>query len=471
MAGLSKEGFERKRLSTIKTEIEEALKTQFGEDIDLRAESVFGQIVGVLALPISELWEEAENVYLAFDPDFAEGVSLDSLAALTGVTRIEATATQVNAVLYGVVGTTVPAASEARNGTTQDVYALDSAVSIALNNLVRAKIEVNTVLNNTDYTITIDGTDYTVTSDATATEDEILLAMATELAAVGVFDEVNVLNQVVLSESDFDAPFTLAVSANMTIVETGSPGVFSAKEKGALFIPATALNEIQTSVAGWESVENPTDGVSGRDLESDSALRLRRRQSVSFPATATVDSILAKLLQVEDIQAAKVYENDTDSTDGSGVPAQHIWVIVEGGEDADIAEIIYTTKSGGIGTHGDTTVNYESESGQAYDIKFERPTQSQLYIDMTIVPTEGYAAEAVTLIKAAVAEWVTANISIGEKLEYSRLFTPINSVSGFEVTELLIGKTASPTGEVSLTAAIDEIIKSDTANISITVVE
>ncbi len=85
MAGLTAAGFERKRLPEIKAEIEAALKAQFGNDIDLRSESVFGQLVGVLALPISDLWEEAENIYLAFDPDYAEGVSLDSLAALTGV--------------------------------------------------------------------------------------------------------------------------------------------------------------------------------------------------------------------------------------------------------------------------------------------------------------------------------------------------------------------------------------------------
>lgn len=470
MAGLSKEGFERKRLPEIKAEIEAALKAQFGNEIDLRAESVFGQIVGVLALPISELWEEAENVYLSFDPDYAEGVSLDSLAALTGVTRIQATATQVGAVLYGNVGATIPAGSEARNGDTEDVYSLSEAVTIGLDNLVRAKVVVNTVTNATDYTVTINGVDYTVTSDADATQDEILLALDAALAAVPEFSEVDVLQQIILS-SEVDSPFTLAVSANLTVIDTGSPGTFVAEVPGALFIPSGALDEIQTSVAGWTSVENPADGVVGRDIETDAELRLRRRQSVSFPATATVDALLSKLLQLEDIAAAKVFENDTDAVDANGVPAHTIWVIVQGGDETEIADIIYRTKAAGIGTFGDTTVNFESDSGQIYDIKFERPTEASLYIDMTIVPIdgEGYVAEAPELIKTAIAEWVTANLTIGESLKYSRLFTPINSVPGFEVTELFIGTAPAPAGEASINVDIDEIIVCDTANISITV--
>ncbi len=469
MAGLTAQGFERKRLPEIKTEIEDALKTQFGADIDLRSESVFGQIVGVLSLPISELWEEAENVYLSFDPDYAEGVSLDSLAALTGVTRIAATATTVQAALFGTVGTVVPAASEARNSETQDVYALESAVSILATSLVRARITINTVVNSTAYTITINGTDYTVNSDADATEQEILLDFASALSAVAQFVEVNADNEIVLESVDLDTPFALVATANMDIGSTASAGNFVAKEKGARFVPANTLNEIQTAVAGWESITNPVDGVSGRNVETDAELRLRRRQSVSFPAIATVDSILAKLLEVEDVQAAVVYENDTDATDANGVPAHHVWVIAQGGEDSDIAQIIYETKAGGVGTFGDTTVQYDSQSGQTYNIDFERPTETQLYVDMTIEPTEGYAADAVESIKTAIAEWVAANITIGESLLYSRLYTPINSVPGFEVTDLNIGKTSSPNGEATLDAAIDEIILSDTSNITITV--
>lgn len=469
MAGLTREGFERKRLSDIKSEIESALKTQFGGDIDLRAESVFGQIVGVLSLPISELWEEAENVYLSFDPDYASGVSLDSLAALTGITRIAATSTQSQALLFGNSGTIVPANAEARNGLTQDVFYLENEVAIGLTNLVRAKITVNNVSNSTDYTITINSTDYTVTSDSSATRDEILLAFDTALSAVAVYDEVNVLQEIVLIQDDLDAPFSLSVSANLTVSEIASAGNFIAKIAGQTFLPSTALNEIQTSVAGWSGVLNPADGVTGRNIETDSELRLRRRQSVSFPATATIDSLNAKLLEVENVTAVSVFENTSDATDANGLSAHHIWIIIQGGDVQEIADIIYRTKAAGIGTFGDTTINYVSDSSQTYEIKIERPTETPLYIDMTISPTEGYDTASPTLIKESIVKWVAENLSIGEGLKYSRLYTPINETKGFEVTELLVGKSANPTGEASIPANIDEILTAATENIIVAV--
>lgn len=469
MAGLSKFGFEIKRLPEIKAEIESALRTAFGDEIDLRAESVFGQLVGVLSLPISELWEEAQNVYLSFDPDYADGVSLDSLAALTGVTRIPATPTTVTAALFGNVDTIVPAGSQARNSNTGDIYNLVNSVAIGMSNLVNALVTVNNVSSNTGYTITINGVPYSITSDANATQDEILLALGSALSSNPIFNQVNVLQEIELVQNTLSEPFSLSVSANLTISQIASPGVFISDIEGAKFLPAGSLDQIQTSVAGWLSVTNPFDGQVGRDIESDSELRLRRRQSVSYPSTATIEAIRSKLLQVPEIQAAKVFENDQSTTDTNGVPPQHIWVIVQGGDASVIADIIYRTKAGGIGTHGTTVVDLNGLNGQIYEIKFQRPTIVPLYVDMTIVPMEGYTSVAPDLIKAAIVQWVTENMEIGEGLKYSRLFTPINSVPGFEVTDLKIGTTPSPTGETSISVDVSDLIVSDTVNILVTV--
>ena len=75
MAGLTADGFERKRLENIVSDIEGALQATFGADIDLRPESIFGQLVGVLADPIAELWEEAENVLRTWLQTFPEDES------------------------------------------------------------------------------------------------------------------------------------------------------------------------------------------------------------------------------------------------------------------------------------------------------------------------------------------------------------------------------------------------------------
>ena len=47
--GLTSTGFTGKRLDDIKTEIEDVLKSAFGPAVNLRAESVLGQIVGIFS--------------------------------------------------------------------------------------------------------------------------------------------------------------------------------------------------------------------------------------------------------------------------------------------------------------------------------------------------------------------------------------------------------------------------------------
>ena len=109
MAGLSSAGFERKRLEDIKTDLENALKSSFGDQINLLPESVFGQLVGIWADRLSSIWELGESVYNSQYPDTAYGTSLDNVAALSGITRLGATKSTVTVELTGTIGTVVPA--------------------------------------------------------------------------------------------------------------------------------------------------------------------------------------------------------------------------------------------------------------------------------------------------------------------------------------------------------------------------
>ena len=49
------------------------------------------------------------------------------------------------------------------------------------------------------------------------------------------------------------------------------------------------------------------------------------------------------------------------------------------------------------------------------------------------------------------------SLKIGEDVVYSRLYTPINSVSGFQVDSLKIGTSPSPTGTSNIVIDFDEI--------------
>ncbi len=109
--GINEEGLNVKPLETIKTEIEDSLKTNIDPALNVTATSVFGQIIGIISSKLSELWEVAQGVYSAFDPEAAEGSGLDALSSLTGTIREPASPSTVTATINIDNGVTVPIGS------------------------------------------------------------------------------------------------------------------------------------------------------------------------------------------------------------------------------------------------------------------------------------------------------------------------------------------------------------------------
>lgn len=80
--GVLPTGFSRKPLPVILAEIEAQLVTEFGPGVVQTSQSPLGQINGLMADLIAQLWEFAEDAYQSYDPDQAEGVRLDTLARI-----------------------------------------------------------------------------------------------------------------------------------------------------------------------------------------------------------------------------------------------------------------------------------------------------------------------------------------------------------------------------------------------------
>lgn len=85
--GVVPTGFSKKPLAVILAEIEASLVTEFGPNVIQTPQSPLGQINGLMADLIAELWEFGEDVYQSYDPDQAEGVRLDTLARLRLIHR------------------------------------------------------------------------------------------------------------------------------------------------------------------------------------------------------------------------------------------------------------------------------------------------------------------------------------------------------------------------------------------------
>lgn len=114
MAGLTSTGLEIKSAETLQGEIEAQQRTDIADDLDTSAESVIGQLNGIVVTKLAELWELALVVHAARRPGDASADSLDGLCRITGTTRADPTKGRVPLRLTIAANKTIPAGSVAQ---------------------------------------------------------------------------------------------------------------------------------------------------------------------------------------------------------------------------------------------------------------------------------------------------------------------------------------------------------------------
>jgi len=182
---------------------------------------------------------------------------------------------------------------------------------------------------------------------------------------------------------------------------------------GPIQAESSTINVPVTIVLGVDSVNNPLAATVGVDEESDEQLRRRRNKSLQNPAYSTLGSLIAKIGQLEGVTDVVGYENNTGSNDASiPLDARTIWLIVEGGEVADIGEVMAKQKTGGTPMKGAVTATYqeviERPSGSTItlnrDYLFDRPTEIPLYVKVDAERRVSGQAVDTDLIAEKIAE-------------------------------------------------------------------
>lgn len=248
--------------------------------------------------------------------------------------------------------------------------------------------------------------------------------------------------------------------------------VMSAVETGPIELLAGQLTSVVDVVPGWETVTNPADGATGRDIESDSAYRQRYFTELFRNALSVLEAMISVVSEQDNVIEVIGYENDTDAPitiQNVSIDPHSIAMVVEGGLDQDIADAIRLKKTGGTGTTGTTVVSDLPNT----DIKFFRP--SIIDIEVTITTTAGptFPADGVQQLKERTLNYINGDtaidagsgffeldgMKISEDLQKTRLFTPINSVVGHVVTDLTLEDKASPGAVDSIAADLNEKIQ------------
>jgi uncharacterized phage protein gp47/JayE len=259
--------------------------------------------------------------------------------------------------------------------------------------------------------------------------------------------------------------------ADATIPPAGTVQIAArATEVGALASLAGTITKIDTPIYGWQTVTNAADAIPGRLEETDEQLRIRRAQSTATPGISIVDSIYGGILELADVRHVVVYENDQDVADPVTGQAPHsINAIVDGGQAADIAQIIYLKKTIGTTSLGAEVVVINDTQGNPHEIRFARPEDVDIYVEIDLHTRPGWPVDGAQRIKDAIVAWALENQSIGDELVYSNLYSPINSVPGSSIDSLFIGTAPSPAGTANIAVDFDQITRFDTARIVVNV--
>lgn len=194
---------------------------------------------------------------------------------------------------------------------------------------------------------------------------------------------------------------------------------FRAKEIGEVIPTVGTITNQVTIVGGVTNVINAVGyTILGTEQESDADFRIRRELSTANKGSNNEDSIVSQILALDGVTACVGHTNRTNTNDSTGTAAHTLWMIVGGGANTDIAEIIYTNL-GGAGTRGAVSVTVPTASGNNITINFDRPTIVPLYIkfDLQVIGDLG------EIDQNAVKEYIATNLkyNVGEDAETSKI--------------------------------------------------
>ena len=379
---LGPDGLTVDRTAEVREKIVAALEasSQFGPKTQTGADKKLGQLIDPFADQVGLVYELLQAVYDSWDPDAAEGVQLDNLCRLVGVTRQPATASVVTLTLGGSPFTPVPGGSEARvpGGVT---FALDTGVLIGAGGSV----------------------------DAAAT----------------------------------------------------------ATETGALEAAADSVTEVVSVVSGWDTVTNAADATIGDEVETDSALRARREQSLSAAGTATDQAIRAALEDLADVTAARVISNRTLVTDSNGTPGKAFLTVLWPASGLDIeaiAIVLWENLPSGIYSHGvDVIANVTDSQGQTQTVRASYATPRDVYWEVDVTAGAGYPEDGDDLVADAVLAY-GQTLSVGDDVLPKGATLAVcdttqnpTYVPGVDHLVVKVGFATSPTGTVPLDVADTEI--------------
>ena len=249
---------------------------------------------------------------------------------------------------------------------------------------------------------------------------------------------------------------------------------FYSEDWGNITAEPNTINEQVTILTEVVSINNPESAISGRDEESIVQVRERRNKILEINASSTIGSIIGKILDLNGVVDAVPYENMTKIYDPvRDIQPNSYWIVVKGGDIAQISEIIAKDKTGGTGLKGKVETVYIEKfvrkDGSVrefyHDVKFDRPTEVSIHIKFKVsrkISTQSIDIEHIKDTLANKEFYIAQNITVTEL--YSTIYS---AATNYIATDLEVSKDGVVWDSVFLQAGYDEEFIIEKSNIEI----
>lgn len=240
---------------------------------------------------------------------------------------------------------------------------------------------------------------------------------------------------------------------------------------------ANTLTVIYQAIPGWDSINNPSAGTLGTNVESQAAFAARMQASGAVNGQGALGAIYGSVAALPEVTSVYCVENDTSSpvTVGStdySLAANSIYVAVLGGVSASIAQAIWTKKSPGCNMDGNTSVTvydttYPAGNQPSYTIKYNVPNTPAMSAVVSISNSTLLPSNYATLIQnALLAAWTSGvaatttstgaiipavpAVGIASNIVAANYFAPIlQAFQPMSLLSVLFGTLFTGTGSVS----------------------
>lgn len=233
---------------------------------------------------------------------------------------------------------------------------------------------------------------------------------------------------------------------------------FRAQDIGNIIPTIGTITQMVTIVDGITNVINNVGYTTlGTTQESDEEFRLRRERSVSLASGNSADRIISAVLDLDGVNYASLHVNYTNETDSTGTESKTVWLVVDGGANSDIADILYEN-IGGCLTRGSVAQVFNNIAGQEVTMYFDRPNITPYFIKYDLYTTGDKSLINQTSIIESLTENLPSNLGEGVEVQqiYNTMEIAIGLLSGTvfaQNVKLSRGGSATATVSGSITGA------------------